>query len=75
MRRKNNDLVAIANNGKLRQRFTPGVPRTFDQDCLTAGTIGNYFITSRKRYLLNSKTGAIIGQICCHIIISSMFRN
>ena len=22
-----------ANNGKLRQTFTPGVPRTFDQDC------------------------------------------
>ena len=33
MRRKNNYLVAVANNGKLRQRFTPGVPRTFDQDC------------------------------------------
>ena len=32
MRRKNNYLVAVANNGKLRQRFTPGVPRTFDQD-------------------------------------------
>ena len=33
MRRKDNDLVAVANNGKLRQRFTPGVPRTFGQDC------------------------------------------
>ena len=34
MRRKNNNyLVAVANNGKLRQRFTPGVPSTFDQDC------------------------------------------
>ena len=50
MRRKNNDLVAVANNRKLRQRFTPAVPRTFDQDCLTTGTIGNYFTTSRKRY-------------------------
>ena len=38
MRRKNNYLVAVANNGKLRQRFTPGVPRTFDQDC-SFGTI------------------------------------
>ena len=33
MRRKNNYLVAVANNGKLRLRFTPGVPRIFDQDC------------------------------------------
>ena len=33
MRRKNNYLVAVANNGKFRQRFMPGVPRTFDQDC------------------------------------------
>ena len=33
MRRKNNAFVAVANNGKLRQRFTPGVPRTFEQDC------------------------------------------
>ena len=33
MRRKNNDLVAVANNKKLCQRFTPAVPRTFDQDC------------------------------------------
>ena len=33
MRRKNNDLVAVANNRKLCQRFTPAVPRTFDQDC------------------------------------------
>ena len=33
MRRKNNYLIAVANNGKLRQRFTPCVPRTFDQDC------------------------------------------
>ena len=49
-RTKNNNLVAVANNGKLRQRFMPGVPRTFDQDCLTAGTIGNYFITSLKHY-------------------------
>ena len=24
---------AVANNGKLRQRFTHGVPRKFDQDC------------------------------------------
>ena len=24
---------AVANNGKLRQRFSPGVPRKFDQDC------------------------------------------
>ena len=30
---KNNDLVAVANNRKLRQKFTPAVPRTFDQDC------------------------------------------
>ena len=50
MRRKNNYLVAVANNGKLGQRFTPDVPRTFDQDCLTAGTIANYVITSRKGY-------------------------
>ena len=33
MRRKNNYLVAVANNGKFRQRFMPGVPRTFDHDC------------------------------------------
>ena len=33
MRQKNNYLVAVANNGKLRQRFMPGVPRTFDHDC------------------------------------------
>ena len=32
MRRKNNYLVAVANNGKLRQSFIPGVPRTFDHD-------------------------------------------
>ena len=35
MRRKNNYLVAVANNEKLRQRFMPGVPRTFDHDCLS----------------------------------------
>ena len=29
MRRKNNDLVAVANNGKLRQRFTLGRPKVF----------------------------------------------
>ena len=40
MRRKNNYLVVVANNGKFHQRFMPGVPKTFDQDCLTAGTIG-----------------------------------
>ena len=33
MRRKNNYLVAVANNGKLHQRFMPDVPRTFDHDC------------------------------------------
>ena len=33
MRRKNNYLVAVANNGKFRQIFMPGVPRTFDHDC------------------------------------------
>ena len=33
MRGKNNYLVAVANNGRLCQRFTPGVPRIFDQDC------------------------------------------
>ena len=33
MRRKNNYLITVANNGKLRQRFMPSVPRTFDQDC------------------------------------------
>ena len=35
MRWKNNYLIAVAtcNNGKFRQRFMPGVPRTFDHDC------------------------------------------
>ena len=33
MRRKNNDLVAVANDRKLGQRFKLGVPKTFDQDC------------------------------------------
>ena len=33
MREEEDSFVSVTRDRKLRQRFTLGVPRTFDQDC------------------------------------------